>query len=64
VILTCASGGYNFQRCFVRGRIYRADLARQRSQAACVFGRTWGYDANSVWVDRGCKGDFALYLGF
>ena len=34
-------------------------LVRQRSDAACIQGRTWGYDRRGVWVDRGCRADFA-----
>lgn len=59
-IVTCGNGGD--QRCYVNARIYRAELARQRSGNACIYGRTWGYDSNSVWVSRGCRGDFAVYL--
>ena len=35
-------------------------LARQRSQSACVWGSTWGYDKKGVWVDRGCRADFEI----
>jgi hypothetical protein len=35
-------------------------LVRQRSDAACVRGRTWGQDRNGVWVDRGCRADFEV----
>jgi hypothetical protein len=38
-------------------------LARQRSDASCIQGRTWGYDRNGIWVDRGCRADFALNTG-
>jgi len=38
-------------------------LVRQRSDAACVEGRTWGSDRRGVWVDRGCRADFALGRG-
>jgi hypothetical protein len=27
-------------------------LIRQVSQAQCVQGRTWGFDARGIWVDR------------
>lgn len=33
-------------------------LVRQRSDAACIQGRTWGYDRRGIWVDRGCRADF------
>jgi hypothetical protein len=35
-------------------------LVRQRSDAACIQGRTWGIDRGGVWVDRGCRADFAV----
>lgn len=38
-------------------------LARQLSRASCVYGRTWGYDRNSIWVDRGCRGLFEVGRG-
>ena len=34
-------------------------LVRQTSKSPCVQGRSWGYDRNRIWVDRGCEGDFA-----
>ena len=35
-------------------------LARQRSDAECIYGRTWGYNRRAIWVDRGCRADFEL----
>jgi hypothetical protein len=35
-------------------------IVRQRSEADCVYGRTWGYDRGGVWVDRGCRADFEV----
>jgi len=35
-------------------------LIRIRSEAPCVFGQTWGFDDRGVWVDRGCRADFAV----
>ena len=35
-------------------------LLRQRSEADCVYGSTWGYDDRGIWVDRGCRADFAV----
>jgi len=39
-------------------------MLRQRSDAACIQGRTWGYDRRGVWVDRGCRADFATGTGY
>lgn len=35
-------------------------LVRQLGEAACVLGRSWGFDATGVWVSAGCRGQFAL----
>jgi len=35
-------------------------LVTQKSDAACVQGRTWGYTTNGIWVDRGCRADFEV----
>ena len=35
-------------------------LMRQRSEADCVYGSTWGYDDRGIWVDRGCRADFEI----
>jgi hypothetical protein len=37
-----------------------ARIIRQRSDADCIYGRTWGYDARGIWVDRGCRADFEV----
>jgi hypothetical protein len=33
-------------------------LVRSRGSAACLLGKTWGYDDEGVWVADGCSGDF------
>lgn len=57
-------------RCESRDNRYRhcptairreAQLVRQLSDNDCVFNRSWGYDRNGVWVDRGCRGEFQVY---
>jgi Protein of unknown function (DUF3011)/Peptidase inhibitor family I36 len=35
-------------------------LTRQLSQAQCVQGRTWGFDARGIWVQGGCRGEFQV----
>jgi Protein of unknown function (DUF3011)/Ricin-type beta-trefoil lectin domain-like len=35
-------------------------IVRQRSEADCVYNRTWGYDRDRIWVDRGCRADFEI----
>jgi len=35
-------------------------LARSYGEAACLLGKTWGYDDRSVWVADGCTADFIV----
>ena len=35
-------------------------LVRQNSDAACRQGSTWGFDRRGIWVDRGCRAEFAV----
>ena len=35
-------------------------LARTTATTPCVPGQSWGYDATGVWVDKGCRAEFAL----
>ncbi len=35
-------------------------MVNQRSGSPCVQGSTWGFDRRGVWVDRGCRADFAV----
>ena len=35
-------------------------LSRKLSDANCIRGETWGYDANGIWVTRGCRAEFLL----
>lgn len=60
--VSCASGGYRLERCAVNGFIRNAQLVRQDSSSACVLGQSWGYERNTVWVDRGCRATILVYL--
>lgn len=35
-------------------------IVESRGEAACLLGRTWGYDDAGVWVSDGCSGEFQL----
>ncbi|MBU8974722.1 DUF3011 domain-containing protein [Lysobacter sp. MMG2] len=58
--LYCGSDDNRPRRCNVTVR-RDARLVRQASKAACVEGRSWGWDNNGVWVSNGCRGDFQVY---
>jgi len=36
-------------------------LVRSLGEAPCLLGKSWGYDANSVWVSDGCSGEFLTH---
>lgn len=42
----------------MRGREPR--LVRQISGSPCRQGETWGWDRRGIWVDRGCRAEFAF----
>jgi hypothetical protein len=35
-------------------------MVRQISGSPCIEGRTWGFNERGIWVDRGCRADFAV----
>lgn len=41
----------------------RVRMVQQRSQSVCREGYSWGSDARGVWVDHGCRADFAVENG-
>src|SRR5271170_5310814 len=57
--MTCSSDDMRRKYCPVdtRGGV---QLVNQRSGSPCTFGQTWGWDARSIWVDRGCRADFVV----
>jgi hypothetical protein len=58
-VITCSSDDMRRQTCAVNTR-GGVRLVRQRSDADCIYGRTWGYDRGGIWVDRGCRADFEV----
>jgi hypothetical protein len=53
----CESNRMDYVRCNV-GLVRYAELSRQYSGSPCIYGQTWGYRRDSLWVDRGCRADF------
>jgi hypothetical protein len=58
-LVVCESKDNRYRHC-PAGIRRGADLVRQLSSSDCSFNRSWGYDRNGVWVDRGCRGEFAV----
>ena len=57
--ITCSSQNMGRNYCAADTR-RGVRLVRQRSDARCIQGSTWGYDRRGIWVDRGCRGDFVV----
>jgi hypothetical protein len=62
VVVRCASQDMGMNRCRVSGFITGAELQQQYSGSPCFQGKTWGYDDQGVWVDRGCRADFRVWV--
>lgn len=59
-VVRCESTDQARKRCPARTGAATVELFRQISETACVQGKTWGWDADGVWVDGGCRGLFRL----
>jgi Protein of unknown function (DUF3011) len=57
--ITCSSNDGRRNWCDI-GRARDAQLVRQISGSPCIQGRTWGVDGRGLWVDNGCRADFAI----
>lgn len=59
----CESHDRRLRRCQIDTR-YGVRLVHRLSNAACVQGRSWGWDRHGVWVDDGCRAEFAIGGGY
>jgi hypothetical protein len=57
--ITCASEDGQRHYCTAETRAGVA-LLRQRSGSPCTKDYSWGFDERGIWVDHGCRADFAL----
>ena len=57
--ITCSSNNGKRVYCSAdtRGGVR---MVRQISGSSCQEGSSWGYDARGIWVDRGCRAEFAV----
>jgi hypothetical protein len=60
--IRCESRDYRHTYCPVP-TYGDVQLRFERSRSACYYGRSWGYDHRGIWVDRGCRADFAVDEG-
>jgi hypothetical protein len=57
--IRCSSDNGKRNWCNI-GNARDAQLVRQVSGSPCVRGSTWGIDQRGLWVDNGCRADFAI----
>ena len=60
--INCSSNDGRRNWCAI-GNSRDVRLVRQISGSACIQGQTWGTDNRGLWVDRGCRADFAIGRG-
>lgn len=73
LFITCVSSAYAEKRVVCEStkdrrtycdieRAYDADIriSRQLSNASCDEGYSWGRDDRGIWVDNGCRAEFAV----
>jgi hypothetical protein len=61
-IVTCASKPGERQVC-PADTSKGVALARSRGEAACLLGKSWGYDDKGIWVSDGCSAEFVVGHG-
>ena len=57
--ISCSSDDGNRHYCPTNGP-GQVQLVKQRSDSPCQQGYSWGSDDRGIWVDRGCRADFAV----
>ena len=58
-VFTCSSDDGQLHSCRVNTE-RPIQFVRQRSNAQCVEGQSYGIDRGGVWVTNGCRADFAV----
>jgi hypothetical protein len=57
---SCESRDNRISYCQIprRGHV---EVFRQRSSSPCIHGQSWGVRGNQVWVEQGCRAEFAVF---
>ncbi len=58
--VTCESDDYDYKHCKAPVWEGSVRLTRQLSNTSCVQGKTWGQNNDGIWVDKGCRAEFAV----
>jgi hypothetical protein len=57
--VVCESADGKRTECIVDG-VRGVGLVRALGEDTCVLNRTWGYGTGGIWVDGGCRAEFAV----
>lgn len=58
--MRCESRDAARQQCRAEG-VVRVRMVRQISNAECAEGKSWGWSAEGIWVDQGCRAEFMVW---
>ncbi|XP_023931597.1 lectin ADEL, partial [Lingula anatina] len=56
----CSSRNYEYAECPVGGVITSVKVAKKHSRSSCDLNRSFGFLANNIWVDNGCRATFTV----
>jgi len=56
----CESRNDKRNYCTIPARGH-VEVYKQRSSSPCKYGRSWGVSGDRVWVEDGCRAEFAVY---
>ena len=58
-LVVCESVNNTENRC-AADTTFGVTLSRRLSQNDCIRGESWGFDANGIWVSKGCRAEFIV----
>lgn len=61
-VINCGSRDYKYNSCYTNGVVAFVELVSQQSNTACIQGSTYGASYDRIWVDKGCAGNFRVFL--
>jgi hypothetical protein len=59
--VACSSRNFNYTTCNVGSNISSVNLLAQHSNADCIYGETYGFTGDKIWVNNGCRGLFGVW---
>ena len=58
--IACKSKEFKRKRCSLDRTVLGVRLVEQKSNTACVRGKSFGFKYDYIWVDKGCAGEFEV----